>query len=82
MTLLADQRLVVWVTLSLPRRYQDPNNAVIWGATRYRNAVVVDWHRFSAGRDELFWDDRIHLQPEAAQAYASLIAAAISRKAS
>ncbi len=78
MAVLADVPRVVVVDLKVPRAWEGPNNAVITaGVQRYPNAVLVDWHAASAGRSDLFWDDGIHLRPEGARLYASLIAAAV-----
>jgi len=78
MAVLADVPRVVVVDLKVPRAWEGPNNAVVTaGVQRYPNAVLVDWHAASAGRSDLFWDDGIHLRPEGARLYASLIAAAV-----
>lgn len=51
-----------------------PNNAVLAdGVGRYaEKAVLVDWQATSEGHPEYFWDG-IHLTPEGAAAYATLI---------
>jgi hypothetical protein len=81
MAIAGEGRLVVWVTLTLPRRYEGPNNALLLeGAARYSNAVIVDWHARASREDGLLWADRIHLRPEGAAVYASLIRGALAEQ--
>ena len=79
MQLLAGARRVVFLTVKVPRRWQDLNNAVLAeGVKRYPNAVLLDWHAASVGRPDLFYADGLHLRPEGARFYAELIAASIT----
>jgi uncharacterized protein YraI len=81
MQLLSDVRRVVVVNLKEDRAWEGPNNAVIAdGVGRYPNTVLADWHATSAGRPELFYGDGIHLRPEGARLYTSLINAALSAR--
>jgi peptidoglycan/LPS O-acetylase OafA/YrhL len=67
---------VVFVNVSVPRAWEDPNNRVIAeGVQRYPNAVLVDWHSASADRPELFYKDGYHLRPAGQRIYAGLISA-------
>jgi peptidoglycan/LPS O-acetylase OafA/YrhL len=67
---------VLFVNLSVPRPWEEPNNQVIAeGVARYPNTVLVDWHSASADRPELFYKDGYHLRPEGQQIYADLISA-------
>jgi peptidoglycan/LPS O-acetylase OafA/YrhL len=67
---------VVFVNVSVPRTWEDPNNRVIAeGVQRYPNAVLVDWHSASADRPELFYKDGYHLRPAGQRIYAGLISA-------
>lgn len=76
MTEVADQRLVLALTLSEPRSYEGPNNAVITGATaRWPNLRIVDWHAAAKDHPEYFGDgEGIHLSQTGATAMATLIA--------
>lgn len=70
---------VVFVNVKVPRQWEGSNNQVISdGVKRYPNAVLVDWRSASANRPSLFWDDGIHLRPEGAKVYASLISAQVN----
>lgn len=78
MSILADVRRVVFVTVKVPRRWEKPNNAVISsGVERYANAVLADWHAASAGRPELFARDGVHPTRAGARLFGSVIAAAV-----
>jgi len=73
---VADQRLVLALTLHEPRSYEGPNNAVIAGATaRWPNLRIVDWHAAAQDHPEWFGDgEGIHLSRTGAAAMAQLIA--------
>ncbi len=78
MEVLAGTRRVVFLNLKVPRRWQEPNNAVIAeGVLRYPAAVLVDWHKAGVEHPGYFWEDGIHLRQEGADAYAGLVAAAV-----
>jgi len=78
MQLLQEVPRVVFLTNKVPRKWQKPNNnALTDGVARYPNARLVDWRARSAAHPEWFWQDGIHLRPEGAKIYATLIATAI-----
>jgi lysophospholipase L1-like esterase len=78
MAALADVERVVWVTVTVPRPWEETTNAVLAKQVpRYDNAVLVDWHAASAGRKGLFWRDGYHPRPKGAELYARMIAAAV-----
>ena len=67
---------VLFVNVSVPRTWEEPNNQVIAeGVARYPNTVLVDWHSASTDRSELFYKDGYHLRPEGRRIYADLISA-------
>ena len=76
---VADQRLVIALTLHEPRSYEAGNNAVITAATaRWPNLRVLDWHTAASAHPEWFGDgEGIHLSRTGAQAMADLIASAL-----
>jgi peptidoglycan/LPS O-acetylase OafA/YrhL len=72
---LAGMRHVVFVNLHESRSWTDDNNAVIArGVARHTNARLVDWQAATADRPDVFWSDGIHMRPEGAALYASLVA--------
>jgi peptidoglycan/LPS O-acetylase OafA/YrhL len=75
MQLLEGAERVVIVNVKVPRAWEHQNNNLFAKMVRqYSNAVLVDWHSESAGGSDYFWTDGIHLRPEGAAFYASLIA--------
>jgi len=75
MQLLQEVPRVVFLTNKVPRKWQAPNNkALTDGVHRYPNASLLDWRAGSAAHPEWFWQDGIHLRPEGAKIYATLIA--------
>ncbi|MEI6665426.1 MAG: hypothetical protein WCL53_04660, partial [Chloroflexota bacterium] len=74
----AGVKRIVVVNLRVPRAWEAPNNALLSALVqRHSNAVLVDWHAASEGHPEFLYEDQIHLRPEGAALYASLIADAI-----
>ncbi|HKP58373.1 MAG TPA: acyltransferase family protein, partial [Polyangiales bacterium] len=74
MNLLADVPNVVFVNTKVPRRWQDPNNAVLNAGVRKHSRVhLVDWLSYSEGHPEWFRKDGYHLLPQGAEAYAGLL---------
>jgi lysophospholipase L1-like esterase len=75
MEVLGGVRLVVFVNLKVPRRWEAANNLMLEeGVKRYPNAVLVDWHGASSGQPQLFGRDGIHLGAKGSRLYAELIA--------
>ena len=74
LTLLKGVPRVVVVNSHMPRSWRDPNNAVIAKVLpEFDNAVLADWDKASAGRNDYFVSDGIHLTPSGAQAFAEVI---------
>ena len=75
MALLQGVPRVIFVTLKVPRVWEEANNQVIvdWVA-RYPGVELIDWHGVSVNRSDFFYSDGVHIRPEGAQAYAEMIA--------
>jgi len=74
MSILSDEKYVLFVNLKVPRSWEWPNNKVIMdGVAHYPNTKMVDWRAASVDRPELFWGDGIHMRPQGAQVYTNLI---------
>jgi hypothetical protein len=74
MRILSGVDRVLFVNVSVPRAWEEPNNEVIAeGVERYPRAVLVDWHSASADRPEIFYKDGYHLRPGGQRLYADLI---------
>jgi peptidoglycan/LPS O-acetylase OafA/YrhL len=81
MRILSGVDRVVFVNVSVPRTWEEPNNQVIAeGVERYPNTVLVDWHSASADRPELFYSDGYHLRPKGQRVYADLISAHLPKE--
>jgi len=64
MDVLKGVRRVVVINVKVPRPWEPTNNAMLAdGVDRWPNSVLVDWHRQSAARPELFADDGTHMGP-------------------
>ncbi len=76
MRAVAGAKRVVFVTVRLPRSWQDQTNATLRdGVARYQGtAVLADWYILSANQPSWFAPDGVHLQAAGAQAMASLVA--------
>jgi peptidoglycan/LPS O-acetylase OafA/YrhL len=75
---LADRRRVVLVTIRVPRRWEDPTNALLRSvaAAHPKNVVIADWHTAASGHPEYFVKDGVHLTTAGCRAFAATIAAA------
>ena len=74
-SIIGPNRKAIFVTVKVARSWESGNNNVIReGASRYPNVAVADWRGLSQTRVDFFWGDLIHLRPEGAFAYATLIA--------
>ena len=66
MAALAEVPTVLWVSVTVPRSWEDHTNLVLRELVpRYPNARLVDWHALSADRPDLFWRDGYHPAPPA-----------------
>jgi len=74
MSILSDEKYVVFVNLKVPRSWESPNNDMIaQGVAKYPNAVLVDWRATSADHPEYFAKDAFHMQKLGAEVYTNLI---------
>jgi len=76
---LKDAPRVVFLTVRVPRPWQDSVNETIRaGVERHKDkAVLVDWQTFSEGHPDWFYTDGMHLDPNGAPHYAELLASAL-----
>jgi peptidoglycan/LPS O-acetylase OafA/YrhL len=65
---------IVFITVKVPRGWQDPNNQVIIeGARRHPGVQLLDWKGGTDSHPEFFHDDGMHLKPEGARFYADMV---------
>lgn len=68
----ADQ--VIFVNVRVPRPWETNVNSMLARVVKeYPNAELIDWYGASAGHDEYFAPDGVHLNPAGAEAYARLV---------
>jgi peptidoglycan/LPS O-acetylase OafA/YrhL len=75
---LGPMQKIVLVNTRVPQPWQQEVNSTIAGvAQSYPNAVVVDWYDDSAAYPQYFYPDGVHLNPDGARYYASLLVQAL-----
>lgn len=72
-------RTILFVTATVPRRWEGEVNASLVQQAAARGFGIVDWHAASSGVAEYFGADGVHLTPEGRDAYAALIAQAVQQ---
>jgi hypothetical protein len=83
MSVFADTEHVIWFTVAEYRPQQAKvNTALRAAAARYPKLVLVDWNAWYESRRNFTGRDHLHLTPAGAAAYASLIAAAVTKMTS
>lgn len=69
-------RLVVFVNVAVPRRWEAPTNEVLAAeVAAHPNALLIDWHALVAQQPGLLGRDRIHPAPAGDDAFASWVRA-------
>ena len=76
---VGDDKKVILVNVRCPRDWEAQTNQALANAQKKHSNVValVDWYNASAGHDEYFYEDGIHVNAVGAEAYVSLIQQAI-----
>lgn len=78
---LADANEVILMNTRVPRKWQDTVNDMLNDvASDYPNVSIGDWYGASAGHDEYFGKDGVHLGKTGSQAYAKLVADLLATK--
>lgn len=71
---LAEVDQVLFVNVRVPRPWESNVNSMLSHVIpNYANATLVNWHEASAGHDEYFAKDGVHLNRSGAEAYAKLV---------
>lgn len=76
---VSEDKKIILVNIRAPRDWESQTNKELAAAAeRHPNVVaLVDWYSASAGHDEYFYDDGIHLTNNGPEAYIGLIQDAI-----
>lgn len=79
---LGPVRQIVLVNTRVPRPWQNVTNATLAKvAASYPHTVLVNWFAASAGKNNFFYPDGVHLNPQGSLFYARLIAHAVDPSA-
>jgi peptidoglycan/LPS O-acetylase OafA/YrhL/lysophospholipase L1-like esterase len=77
---LGSSRRIILVNTRVPRAWQNTVNQTLAQVVKsYPNATLIDWYSASAGHNEYFYPDGVHLNSVGAKVYATLVANAINR---
>ena len=78
MDALRDVRRVVVVNVKVPRAWERHNNRVLAeGASRWRNAVLLDWNALGQRHPEAFNRDGVHMTPAGTRLYVDALVSAL-----
>ncbi|MGC4379298.1 acyltransferase family protein [Fictibacillus sp. Mic-4] len=77
---VGENKKIVLVNTRVPRPWENVVNSVLEDvASSHPRTALVDWYGASAGHDSYFAPDGVHLNPEGAKAYASLVKKAVEK---
>ena len=80
MEIAGPDRRVFFMSVHVPRSWEDSNNQVIAaGVGYYSNAYLIDWAGTVAGHSELFAADGVHIAAQGATIYTGLVVQAVTR---
>lgn len=75
---LPEAKKIILVNTRVPRPWEGVvNSALERAAQRDDRVLLIDWHSASAGRDDYFARDGVHLMPAGARAYTQLLVDAL-----
>ncbi|CAI6030637.1 acyltransferase family protein [Cohnella sp. JJ-181] len=78
---LTDADEVILMNIRVPRKWQDTVNDMLSDVgADYPNVAVGDWYGASAGHDEYFGKDGVHMGKTGSEAYAKLVANLLAPK--
>lgn len=71
---IGNDKKIILINTRVPRPWQTVvNNALEEASSKNQNVSLVDWYSHSAGHNEYFAPDGVHLTKTGSQAYASLV---------
>ncbi len=77
---LSRAKQVLLVTVRAPEPWVDSVNTTITEIGReFPNVQIVDWYGASAGKDQYFYNDDVHLKPSGSRYFTALLVAALAK---
>ncbi|KLU60953.1 O-acetyltransferase OatA [Peptococcaceae bacterium CEB3] len=77
---LGSVRQIILVNTRVPRPWEGVvNQTLAQVAASYPHTTLVNWYAASAGHNDYFYPDGVHLNPTGAKAYAALLAKAVGQ---
>ncbi|WP_340014419.1 acyltransferase family protein [Paenibacillus sp. FSL K6-1318] len=71
---LQGEKKIYLVTTRVPKNWQNTVNEALKDVARdYPNVKIIDWYAASDNKNDLFYHDGVHLTPEGARFYASVL---------
>jgi peptidoglycan/LPS O-acetylase OafA/YrhL len=78
--LIGNDREIIFINTRVPRPWEtEVNNALKEVTEKYTNTTLVNWYAASAGHNEYFSPDGVHLNEKGAKAYAALVAKSVGK---
>ncbi|MEH7503581.1 acyltransferase family protein [Neobacillus drentensis] len=78
--LIGNDREIIFINTRVPRPWEtEVNNALKEVTEKYNNTTLVNWYAASAGHNEYFSPDGVHLNEKGAKVYAALVAKSVGK---
>ncbi|MGG3043137.1 acyltransferase family protein [Bacillus anthracis] len=78
---IGNEPKIIFINTRVPRPWESiVNERLKVTASEYPNVTLVDWYVASAGKQDYFAPDGVHLTKVGAEAYAALVAKAVNQK--
>lgn len=78
--LIGNDREIIFINTRVPRPWEtEVNNALKEVTEKYTNTTLVNWYAASAGHNEYFSPDGVHLNEKGAKVYAALVAKSVGK---
>ncbi|MEH7356640.1 acyltransferase family protein [Neobacillus drentensis] len=78
--LIGNDREIIFINTRVPRPWEtDVNNTLKEVTEKFDNTTLVNWYAASAGHNEYFSPDGVHLNVKGAKAYAALVAKSVGK---
>jgi len=78
--LIGNDRNIIFINTRVPRPWEtEVNNTLKEVTEQFPNTTLVNWYAASAGHNEYFSPDGVHLNEKGAKAYAALVAKSVGK---